>query len=816
MHETSFAKMRAFVDAYLAPLRDMPLAVLDVGAQAVDAHSSYRPLFDIPGWRYRGLDMAAGRNVDIVVADPYDWREVPDASVDAVISGQALEHIELPWRTIIQIARVLRPGGLACLIAPSAGPEHRYPNDCWRFYPDGMASLARSAGLDVVELFTDWGVLPWQDSFAVLQKPVRPGEAAVMPPQSDLRIAFGVYRAALGTGLLAPLYYTTLAKLQHAAGGVTEAIATLRIGTAAHSEAPELRHELVRLMLLNGQTHAALEQAMTLLRLRPISPATVDAVGAALRQADPEGRSLLAAMLPTVPAALVQLATQAAHREHWALAVLAWTKAGRLSPPPANAGLQRALALLGDKQFDAARDAFVFERCAQIDRGDINRTTVIQRLIEARGACSYLEIGVERGTHFFQIEAQVKMAVDPNFKIPGGWRNTGCESFYPVTSDAFFADPPPLLRQRGIDVALVDGLHTYAQSLRDIENCLRHLNAGGIVVVHDCLPGSVAESAPAQDLARKLPGFTGTWTGDVYRAIVELRSRRPDLWIAVLDTDHGIGLVKPGAAESMLALEPEAVASLSYENLSAGRTGLLNLKPARWFDDWLSRGGRASSEDMDARPLDPYGSAFSPSVLEYIQHGVMKTGYKGVRLQKSPLDLALYLQLLQRLQPRTVIEVGTLDGGSAVWFADQMQALGLEAKLISVDKTSRPLLRDARVRFLEGDALRLEAPLDDALLADLPRPWLVIEDSAHTYDVCLAVLRFFDRHLALGDYIVVEDGILRHLPGAAYRRYEDGPSRALAAFLAERGAVYEVDRSLCDFYGHNMTYNPSGYLRRIS
>ena len=590
MHESSLAKMRAFVDAYLAPLRDMPLAVLDVGAQAVDAHASYRPLFDISGWHYRGLDMAAGRNVDIVVADPYDWQEVPDASVDAVISGQALEHIEMPWRTIMQVARVLRPGGLACLIAPSAGPEHRYPTDCWRFYPDGMAALARSAGLDIVELFTDWGLLPWQDTFAVLQKPVRPGEAAVMPPRSDLHIAFGVYRAALGSGPLAPLYYTNLAKLQHAAGDVAAAITTLRIGAAAHAEAAELRHELVRLMLLAGQTHAALEQAITLLRFRPFSPATVEAVGVTLRQADPEGRSLLAAMLPTGPAALAQLATQAAHRQHWALAVLAWTKAGGLSSPPANAGLQRAMALLGDKQFDAARDAFVSERRARIDRGDIDRTTVIQRLIKARGARSYLEIGVERGTNFFQIDAQVKMAVDPDLKVPGGWRDAGCESFYPVTSDAFFANPPPLLRRHGIDVALVDGLHTYAQSLRDIENCLRHLNAGGIVVVHDCLPASAAESAPAQDQARKVPGFTGTWTGDVYRAIVELRSRRPDLWIAVLDTDHGIGLVQPGAAESMLALEPDAIASLSYETLSAGRTELLNLKPARWFDDWLARG----------------------------------------------------------------------------------------------------------------------------------------------------------------------------------------------------------------------------------
>jgi SAM-dependent methyltransferase len=182
MHRSSFEKMAAFRDAYLAQHGDAPLAILDVGSAAVAADgASYRPLFDAASWRYTGLDMAPGPNVDVVAPDPYAWTALPDASVDVVVSGQAFEHIEWPWLTMAEIARVLRGNGLAAIIAPSAGPVHRFPKDCWRFYPDGLPALAAHAGLAVVEQHWDNGYAwPenafWGESFVLLQRPPRPGE----------------------------------------------------------------------------------------------------------------------------------------------------------------------------------------------------------------------------------------------------------------------------------------------------------------------------------------------------------------------------------------------------------------------------------------------------------------------------------------------------------------------------------------------------------------------------------------------------------------------------------------------------------------
>ncbi|MFT8245964.1 methyltransferase domain-containing protein [Roseomonas sp. BN140053] len=177
MHRSSFDKMRAFRDAYLGEHRHAPLSILDVGSTAVAAATeSYRPLFEAPPWQYRGLDIAPGPNVDIVPCDPYRWAEIPDASVDVVVSGQAFEHIEWPWLTIREIARVLRGNGLAAIVAPSAGPVHRFPVDCWRYYPDGMPALASFAGLGVVENHWSEGyAYPdcafWGEAFAVLQRP---------------------------------------------------------------------------------------------------------------------------------------------------------------------------------------------------------------------------------------------------------------------------------------------------------------------------------------------------------------------------------------------------------------------------------------------------------------------------------------------------------------------------------------------------------------------------------------------------------------------------------------------------------------------
>jgi len=169
--------MADFVQKYLHSRRQEPLVILDLGSQ--DFNGSYRSLFERAPWRYVGIDMAPGKNVDVVLRDPYFWREIQARSADVIVSGQTFEHTEFFWLSMREMARALKAGGLLCLIAPSAGDEHRYPLDCWRVYPDGLRAVARYAGLETVEAWTQWSDLQkydnesnkWHDSVLVARKP---------------------------------------------------------------------------------------------------------------------------------------------------------------------------------------------------------------------------------------------------------------------------------------------------------------------------------------------------------------------------------------------------------------------------------------------------------------------------------------------------------------------------------------------------------------------------------------------------------------------------------------------------------------------
>ena len=88
MHESSYRHMGDLVARHLADCQR--LSVLDLGSQ--DVNGSYRPLFDRAGWTYRGVDLAPGRNVDLVLSSPYVF-PLASATADLVISGQAFEHV---------------------------------------------------------------------------------------------------------------------------------------------------------------------------------------------------------------------------------------------------------------------------------------------------------------------------------------------------------------------------------------------------------------------------------------------------------------------------------------------------------------------------------------------------------------------------------------------------------------------------------------------------------------------------------------------------------------------------------------------------
>lgn len=585
MHQTSLDKMKAFVEEYLEGFEDTELIIIDVRAKSYLNNPTYRLFFNKPKWKYLELDLEASDNVDIVVSDPYNWKEVPSDFADVIVSGQAFEHIEFPWLTIKEIFRVLKPGGICCIIAPSSEAEHKCPHDCWRFYPDGMKALGKWAGFKVVEIFTDWGLGEWQDTFAVFQKPF--SNSAPFPDFSNKKVAERVYLEAIKTSPHNLQYYANAINILKSSGRLDEA---LRYATSAVSTFPqevEIRQKLAELYLEKRLISSAVKRAAFLLRRGLINDENIRIVNNALKSTDRTGSDIILSQIPKDVETLTQLAYLSESTNSYHLMQVCYGKL--MKELPKNVFFKAMFGLshkaLGDEK--TFRKIFKELLEYQLRNNILNRTTIIQRLINRFGYKNYLEIGVERGINFFQIEAEFKIAVDPAFIIPGGYQDTEKEKFHQMTSDEFFANPPKEILEKGLDIVFVDGLHTYEQSLRDVENALRYLSNNGIIVIHDCLPNSPVNAMPTYEEAKQHPNFEGNWTGEVYKTIIHLRALRDDLFIAVVNVDWGVGIVKKGNPEGMVSIKVDDIRRMSYDDFAKDKEKLLNLKPEDWFYEFI-------------------------------------------------------------------------------------------------------------------------------------------------------------------------------------------------------------------------------------
>ena len=144
----------------------------------------------------------------------------------------------------------------------------------------------------------------------------------------------------------------------------------------------------------------------------------------------------------------------------------------------------------------------------------------------------------------------------------------------------------------GLDVAFIDGLHTFSQSLQDVQNTLRYLNKNGVIILHDCNPLSETAALPAKSIREiqelNPPGFNGIWNGDVWKTIAYLRATRKDLHVFVIDCDSGLGIITKGTPENLLEYSVEEVKNLSYSDLASNRHSMINLKDISYLEYFLN------------------------------------------------------------------------------------------------------------------------------------------------------------------------------------------------------------------------------------
>lgn len=184
-----------------------------------------------------------------------------------------------------------------------------------------------------------------------------------------------------------------------------------------------------------------------------------------------------------------------------------------------------------------------------------------------------------------------------------------------------------------------------------------------------------------------------------------------------------------------------------------------------------------------------------------------QTFWLGHPVQKCPLDLWAYQEILVETRPDVIVECGTYLGGSARFLASVCDQLGA-GRIVTIDIVERPgLPRHRRITYLRGSST------DDAIVERVRRyarrakRVMVILDSDHTRDHVLRELELYAPLVTAGCYLIVEDTNVNGHPVSP--EFGPGPMEAVHAFLATT-SDFEIDTSRERLM---LTFNPSGYLR---
>jgi cephalosporin hydroxylase len=186
-----------------------------------------------------------------------------------------------------------------------------------------------------------------------------------------------------------------------------------------------------------------------------------------------------------------------------------------------------------------------------------------------------------------------------------------------------------------------------------------------------------------------------------------------------------------------------------------------------------------------------------------------QTYWLGTPASKCPLDLWVYQEILAETRPDLIVETGTHMGGSALFFASMCDILG-QGRVVTIDIVEAERPAHDRIRYMHGSSI-------DPAIVDEVRTTavgvsrvMVVLDSDHEAGHVLAELRAYAPLVTPGCYLIVEDTSVNGHP--VLPEHGPGPAEAVEAFLAE-DERFQVDRERETFL---LTFNPGGYLRRVS
>lgn len=196
-------------------------------------------------------------------------------------------------------------------------------------------------------------------------------------------------------------------------------------------------------------------------------------------------------------------------------------------------------------------------------------------------------------------------------------------------------------------------------------------------------------------------------------------------------------------------------------------------------------------------PAAPPTEAIAASVTEWLRPNRELPRHRGVPCQQFPADLDRYRQIIRELKPPFIIEIGRAEGGTALLLADDLCDARPDGLVVSIDVAGWSQRHD-RIRYVQASSTHEDA-VRAAFEVAAGRRGLVLLDGDHS---SAHVAHELALYADLADYLIVEDTIMRYLPGN-----EDGPHRALDVWLPQHPEfIPDPDPEL--------TQHPGGWLRR--
>ena len=186
------------------------------------------------------------------------------------------------------------------------------------------------------------------------------------------------------------------------------------------------------------------------------------------------------------------------------------------------------------------------------------------------------------------------------------------------------------------------------------------------------------------------------------------------------------------------------------------------------------------------------------------------TFWHGHQILKCPMDMWIYQELIWKIKPDYIIETGTFQGGSALYYAHLFDLQG-HGEVITIDVMERPNRPEHdRIHYLIGSSSDAEIFSQVQSMIGENKKVMVVLDSDHSRDHVFKEMQLWHSMVSQDSYMIVEDSNVNGYP--VIPDFGPGPMEAINDFL-QTITIFKIDNGQEKFL---MTQNPRGYLKKIS